>query len=116
LHIRNLHSLLAQDVNYLESQCCFRVPTPQLLDEFLKQYFLHVHPLTPIIDEQQFWDIYRGRATGLPKRPMSLLVFQAMLFSSCSVSKRSHHYLYFPSIKAELFTPSSLYRKKPSAR
>ncbi|CAG9990844.1 unnamed protein product [Clonostachys byssicola] len=109
LHIGNLHSLLAQDVNYLESQCCFRVPTKNLLDEFLKQYFLHVHPLTPIIDEQEFWDIYRGRDTGFSKRPVSLLVFQAMLFSSCSfVSKEALCSLGFQNAKV---AKASIYRR-----
>jgi hypothetical protein len=79
----DLSGLLPDDINYLEAQGCFRVPTPEALDEFVKEYFLHVHPALPLLDEAWFWDIY-----GRPIRSrsnLSLFVFQAMLFTACSV-------------------------------
>ncbi|KAH7239917.1 uncharacterized protein BKA55DRAFT_114597 [Fusarium redolens] len=78
----DLSGLLPDDINYLEAQGCFRVPTPEALDEFVKEYFLHVHPALPLLDEAWFWDIY-----GRPIRSrsnLSLFVFQAMLFTACS--------------------------------
>jgi hypothetical protein len=86
LSISNLPNVLSQDVNYLESQGCFRVPTKAILDEFIQQYFLHVHPLLPIFHEGDFWDIYCQQANStITGQRISLLVFQAMIFSTCNV-------------------------------
>ncbi|KAF4340431.1 cutinase transcription factor 1 beta [Fusarium beomiforme] len=54
----DISGLLPDDINYLEAQGCFRVPTPEALDEFVKEYFLHVHPALPLLDEAWFWNIY----------------------------------------------------------
>src|SRR5690606_37648782 len=64
LTISNLPNIPPQDVNFLELQGCLRVPTRALLDEFLQQYFLHVHPLLPLVNEGDFWDIYRQAPDG----------------------------------------------------
>lgn len=86
LSLNNLHNVSPQDVNYLESQGCLRVPTRAILDEFVQQYFLHVHPLLPFIDEGDFWNIYgQEGGQGGTGGKMSLLVFQAMLFACCNV-------------------------------
>lgn len=86
ISISNLPYILPQDVNYLESQSCFRLPTKAILDEFVQQYFLHVHPLLPIFNEGDFWDIYCQQATGsYTGQKISLLVMQALIFSSCNV-------------------------------
>lgn len=78
-----------QDVNFLESQACFRVPTRPVLDEFVREYFLHVHPNLPMINEGTFWEMYTHQGYYPSERPrLSLFVFQAMLFASCSVSCR----------------------------
>ncbi|KAG5765948.1 hypothetical protein H9Q72_005975 [Fusarium xylarioides] len=37
----DISGLLPDDINYLEAQGCFRVPTPEALDEFVQEYFLH---------------------------------------------------------------------------
>lgn len=88
LNISNLTHILPQDVNYLESQGCFRVPTRAVLDEFVQQYFLHVHPLLPLLNEGDFWDVYcqQGQFGFVPQHRISLLVFQSMLFATCNVS------------------------------
>jgi hypothetical protein len=87
LNISNLTQILPQDVNYLESQGCFRVPTRAVLDEIVQQYFLHVHPLLPLFNEGDFWDIYCQQPSGsVPQQHISLLVFQALIFATCNVS------------------------------
>jgi hypothetical protein len=75
------------DVNFLETQGCFRVPTRPILDEFIREYFLHIHPILPIINEETFWEIYEDYDSNLRGvSRISLLVFHAMLFASSSVS------------------------------
>ncbi|KAI0109037.1 hypothetical protein GGR51DRAFT_118512 [Nemania sp. FL0031] len=107
LAINNLHNVIPQDVNFLESQGCLRIPTRAILDEFVQQYFLHVHPLLPFLNEGDFWNLYCNQ--GCPGEKMSLLVFQAMLFSCCNfVSKTSIKALGFPNIRAARAT---LYRR-----
>lgn len=110
LSISNLHNIPPQDVNFLELQGCLRVPTRALLDEFLQQYFLHVHPLLPLVNEGDFWDIYCIDGTvNAPTERISLLVFQAILFASCNfVSKASINALGYPSIRA---ARASFYRR-----
>lgn len=73
-------SLMSQhDVCFLDTQGCFKVPNRQALDEFVHEYFLHVHPSLPLIDESAFWKMYSGNGS------FSLLLFQAMLFASSGV-------------------------------
>ena len=75
------------DVNFLEAQGCFRVPTRPILDEFIREYFLHVHPILPMINEKIFWKMYENNdSNSRGVSHMSLLVFHAMLFASSSVS------------------------------
>ncbi|KAI1752197.1 hypothetical protein F4782DRAFT_159953 [Xylaria castorea] len=109
LSINNLHNVIPQDVNFLESQGCLRVPTRAILDEFMQQYFLHVHPLLPFLNEGDFWNLYCHQGSGVAGERMSLLVFQAMLFSCCNfVSKTSIKALGFPNIRSARAT---LYRR-----
>ncbi|KAI1855664.1 hypothetical protein JX265_006067 [Neoarthrinium moseri] len=109
LSVNNLHNIMPQDVNYLESQGCFRVPTREILDEFVQQYFLHIHPMLPMLNEGDFWDIYGHCGHGGSGDKMPLLVFYSMIFSSCNfVSKSSIKALGFPSIRAARAT---LYRR-----
>lgn len=86
LSASNIHMIPSQDVNYLESQGCLHIPARPLLDDFVEQFFLHVHPLIPLVDEGDFWDMY-SQTSGRPgtDASMSLLLFQAILFSSCTV-------------------------------
>jgi hypothetical protein len=76
-----------EDINFLESQGCFRVPIRPLLDHFVQEYFLHVHPGLPIIDEGVFWEMYTHRSYHPAEHPrITLFVFQAIIFASCCVS------------------------------
>ncbi|KAF5632077.1 n-terminal binuclear Zn cluster-containing protein [Fusarium sp. NRRL 52700] len=79
--IRNpdLSNLPPDDVSFLQRQGCLNVPPRPLLDEFIREYFLHVHPMLPLMDESVFWEQYEQETNEL-----SLFLIQAMLFASCS--------------------------------
>lgn len=85
-----MHKLSPACVHFLEAQRCFRVPISPILDAFVREYFLHVHPFLPIINEGDFWDIYRcdgggaGENTAQDQGSFPLVVLQAMLLASCS--------------------------------
>ncbi|KAH6869049.1 fungal-specific transcription factor domain-containing protein [Thelonectria olida] len=103
------------NVEYLESQGCFRVPTEPILDEFLQHYFLHVHPMLPILNEGDFWNDHSANAiltsTKQPPGP-PLLLLQAVLFSSCAfISQETSQALGFNNIreaKASFYAKSKL--------
>lgn len=87
LSASGLGNLDSDAAGYLELQSCLDVPCRPILSEFARQYFRHVHPLLPLIDEGDFWDIfYRPSHVSDPRGGFSLLVLQAMLFVSSSVS------------------------------
>ncbi|KAF4954827.1 hypothetical protein FSARC_12003 [Fusarium sarcochroum] len=80
----DISGLEPDDVNFLEAQSCFSVPTREALDDFVREYFLHVHPGLPLLDEALFWDMYSNDKQSRCRSTLSLFVFQAMLFASCS--------------------------------
>ncbi|KAM5364609.1 hypothetical protein ACJZ2D_011390 [Fusarium nematophilum] len=84
LTINNLADLSSQDLAFLEIKGALHVPVKPMLDEFVRQYFLHVHPTLPLLDEAQFWSAYRQDKPADPQAKIPLLVFQAMIFASCS--------------------------------
>ena len=82
-----LWHLSPEDASFLEQRRCLHVPARPILDEFIREYFLHVHPILPVLNERDFWSMYSGPDPHAPGRTrMSLFVFQAMLFISCPVS------------------------------
>ncbi|KAI8682296.1 Zn(2)-C6 fungal-type domain-containing protein [Fusarium sp. Ph1] len=89
-------SLLPQDLAFLTSQGCFIVPHRAALDEFMQQYFLHVHPMLPILNEKDHWQAYNSQDSQGQGR-MSILVLQGLLFVSSGVrspfSPREPHHL-----------------------
>ncbi|KAH7090451.1 fungal-specific transcription factor domain-containing protein [Paraphoma chrysanthemicola] len=69
---------------FMEAMQCFVLPGPTILDEFVRQYFLHVHPNIPVLDEGEFMSAYcqctqRG-AQG--RKGVSLFLLQGMLYAS----------------------------------
>ncbi|EWY88027.1 hypothetical protein FOYG_09389 [Fusarium oxysporum NRRL 32931] len=84
LKVHSIHSIAQQDLNYMEAQGCLHVPTRPILDNFVEQYFRHHHPLIPLLNEGDFWEMYSQKESTGPQATMSLLVFQAMLFASCN--------------------------------
>ncbi|KAH7386394.1 hypothetical protein BKA64DRAFT_142607 [Cadophora sp. MPI-SDFR-AT-0126] len=86
LEAETLSHIAPEDFKFLEYKGCFHLPARPLLDDLVKEYFLHVHPVLPIIDEKAFWEMYfppegGGKRSGHRKIP--LFVFRAMLFVSC---------------------------------
>lgn len=79
-----IHQLMIEDIQYLETLGCYRVPSRPSLDVFVKAYFRYIHPLLPILDEGNFWRAYSG-TTSIQTSKISIFVFQAMLFAACSV-------------------------------
>lgn len=79
-----LGTLPSTDVAFLESQGSLHLPSRILLDEFMQYYFLHIHPVLPLIHEGDFWELYRQRVGGSSLPAISLPVLHAMLFASCT--------------------------------
>jgi hypothetical protein len=70
----NIHQIPQADFSFLELQGCLKVPVRPLLDEFIRQYFLHVHPTLPVVNEGDFWDIYDTADENSPKEKIPLLL------------------------------------------
>ncbi|KAF4946258.1 hypothetical protein FGADI_11335 [Fusarium gaditjirri] len=101
----DMSGLEPDDVHYLESRDCLSVPAPDALDDFVREYFLHVHPGLPLMDESQFWAIYSGDKEPCGQPTISLFLFQAMLFASCS-------FVPFSTLKGLGFTSRHNAREK----
>ncbi|KAL2826241.1 fungal-specific transcription factor domain-containing protein [Aspergillus cavernicola] len=78
-------SRLEQDeICYLDSQSCFRLPVRSSWQSMLQVYFQHINPLVPVLDETTFWRLSRGNETPT----VSLFVAQAILFAACPFASR----------------------------
>ncbi|KAI8658156.1 Zn(2)-C6 fungal-type domain-containing protein [Fusarium keratoplasticum] len=68
----------------LESQGCYRIPSAPVLKTFMHHYFLYVHPMLPVLNEGDFWDLHfpEIQTTSKTRQP-SILLLQAMLFAAC---------------------------------
>ncbi|KAF2018781.1 hypothetical protein BU24DRAFT_488852 [Aaosphaeria arxii CBS 175.79] len=87
IHCGSIHKLHPDDVCYLDQRGCFRVPSQAILDEFVQEYFLHVHPVLPILDEGEFWKSYNQTSESSSNESnnrIPLFLFQAILFAGCS--------------------------------
>jgi hypothetical protein len=80
----NLGRLQPTDIAYLESKKSLHIPAGPFLEVLLSHYFLYTHPCLPIINEAEFWKMFRQ--DGYTEPSFSLLVLQAMLFVASSVS------------------------------
>lgn len=79
--------LSASEFESLVEGCCFQVPERSTLNSFVREYFLYVHPMLPILNEREFWvAFYDIRDNSTPVRRISLFLFQAMLAASSIVS------------------------------
>jgi hypothetical protein len=76
-------SLDRDDLAFLSAKGCLSVPDTQALHEFVRNYFLYVHPGFPVLDEAEFWVSYTRSRAGYSKIP--LFVLQAVLFASSPV-------------------------------
>ncbi|OAG44057.1 hypothetical protein AYO21_01514 [Fonsecaea monophora] len=81
-----LDRLCPSDVRFLEDNGCFQVPPNPVLDIFLREYFLYIQPMLPVLHERDFCEAFidiDGDKT-VPNPP-SLFVFQAVLAASSMV-------------------------------
>lgn len=87
LCINNLSSLNTDDVNYLESQGCFRVPENSCLDDLLRAFFRYAHPILPVVNEAEFWSVYDPLTSTYGDKPnrVPVILLSAMLFVACKV-------------------------------
>ncbi|KAL5003475.1 fungal-specific transcription factor domain-containing protein [Aspergillus recurvatus] len=68
------------NLTFVKSQMALKVPIQEVLDVFVKHYFLYVHPFLPMVDEAAFWTKYRSSDASAGK--ISTLLFQTMLFAA----------------------------------
>lgn len=100
----NFDNLSTKDFKYLESMGCLHLPMKPMRDEFVQQYFTHIHPLLPILNEGDFWEAYvdqpLGNGPGSTEGQLPLVIFQAMLFVCCTfVSSSTLRALGFANIR-----------------
>ncbi|KAH7126484.1 fungal-specific transcription factor domain-containing protein, partial [Dactylonectria estremocensis] len=106
--VSNMFYVPARDVRFLDAEDCFRLPTRSILDQAVRQYFLHVHPLLPMLSEVDFWEAYYSPAPDESIKT-SLLLMQAMLFVSCNfLSLDSLNHLGYSNVRS---ARASFYRK-----
>ncbi|KAH7131328.1 fungal-specific transcription factor domain-containing protein [Dactylonectria macrodidyma] len=100
LEAPKVHTLSPEDLDYLYKQGCFVVPQRNILNEFIQQYFLHIHPMLPMLNEADFWALYHPQnLDDTYGDRMPLIVIQGILFTSCSfVSKETIETLGFKSV------------------
>ncbi|KFY64721.1 hypothetical protein V496_03069 [Pseudogymnoascus sp. VKM F-4515 (FW-2607)] len=84
LQFDELSVISPEDARTLEVNGCLHIPIRSTLDIIVREYFLHVHPSLPILDEGRFWNVYRNKDRRSNSPRTSLFLFQAMLFASCS--------------------------------
>lgn len=82
LEIKSLSILSPEARVFLGARGCLQIPEQFLIEEFMRQYFLHIQPCTPVIDESEFWSLYRQGPQDRSASKLSPLLFQAMLFAS----------------------------------
>lgn len=89
VEVDDLRRLEPCAVQFLGQCGCFHLPARSILDEFIKQYFLHFHPVLPLplpLNELEFQKMYFAEPTSHPKqRRVPLFLLQAMLFLACPV-------------------------------
>lgn len=82
---------MIEDRVFLDFRGCFMVPARPILDEFINQYFLHIHPLLPMVGrESGFGHLLgsngdRGSSDYQPSGWVSGLLLQSMLFAASPV-------------------------------
>lgn len=82
----SLRYLSPKDVSFLFQRGCFHLPARTAFEEFIKEYFCHVHPILPLLNEADFWNktLYRPGSPS-EEQSLSLFLLQAILFISCPV-------------------------------
>ncbi|KAL2817596.1 hypothetical protein BJX63DRAFT_440734 [Aspergillus granulosus] len=71
-------SIGQEDRAFLAAKGSLSVPDTQALHEFVRNYFLYVHPSFPVLNEAEFWASYTRSSSKIP-----LFVLHALLFAGC---------------------------------
>lgn len=78
-YIMSLEDRLSRErITYLERKGALTLPPENLRNEFLRCYAEFIHPLSPIIDLNDIFNVLDGKGEG---RAISLLLFQAIMFA-----------------------------------
>ena len=89
MKLGNLKSIPTEYIQFLESQGCLHIPSACELECLIMDYFRHIHPVLPLLDEAEFWCLYKNEIpTAGDSSFISLFMLQAMLAASCPVSDR----------------------------
>ncbi|RAQ67987.1 hypothetical protein COH20_011680 [Aspergillus flavus] len=90
LDFRSMSCLDKWDISYLASKGCLTLPRRRVLDEFVKKYFLHIHPGTPVLDEAEFWQLYSQQGDGGTSsgRSISVLYVSMEALRECGFNDR----------------------------
>jgi hypothetical protein len=80
-----LSRLNQDEICYLDSQSCFRLPVASPWQGMLHAYFEHINPLVPVLDEAGFWRTVRDNGAS---STLSLFIVQAILFAACPFASR----------------------------
>ncbi|KAL1953727.1 hypothetical protein VTO42DRAFT_2326 [Malbranchea cinnamomea] len=76
-----------EDINYLHTKGALSIPNVELRNELLKSYIQYVHSYMPLLELDDFLSvIVRNDAT----RPLSLLLFQAVMFAGTAFIDMKH--------------------------
>jgi hypothetical protein len=75
--------LLGEDLEFLVQKGAFVIPEPDLQAKLLRNYIFSIHPFMPILDlHSLFSTVYEGQSN----RQMSILLFQAIMFSGLAAA------------------------------
>lgn len=75
--------LTAMDIGYLANKDALHIPDREFVKELLRTYADVVHPFMPVLDLESFVSpVLHEAGTGQGNNPVSLLVFQAVMFVS----------------------------------
>ena len=74
-----LSQLSQDDIWYLDSRSCLRLPVRIWWNDLLQVYYRHINPLIPLFDKVNSWESSAGDSPAT----LSLFVAQAMLFAAC---------------------------------
>ncbi|KAI5296214.1 hypothetical protein KEM52_005084 [Ascosphaera acerosa] len=89
------------DVDYLETKGALRIPDQELRTELLRAYIKFVHPFMPLLDLEDFLSAIAQKS---PEKPVSLLLFQAVMFAGTA-------YVPIDYLKAAGFSTRKVARK-----
>lgn len=86
LKLGNMNNIPTEFIQFLQWQGCLDVPPAHTLDNLLKGYFSHFHPIMPLLDEAEFWAVYKIHPSKAGhSSSISLFLLQAMLAIYCPV-------------------------------